>query len=92
MRHSLCATIRRPLTVYEKVDGSNQPSLDYRADGSWRISPPELQAEFRAYLSRLGYRPAQLTQPRLKALVEAFMAERNCNKTAETEQILRDPR
>jgi hypothetical protein len=68
---------------------SNQPSLDYRADGSWRISPPELQAEFRAYLSWLGYRPTRLTPQHLKVLVEAFMAERNCKKTAETEEILR---
>ena len=74
-----------------RLKESNQPSLDYRADGSWRISPYHLQAEFRAYLSRLGHRSLQLTAEQLKPLIEAFMSERNYNKIAETEHILRDP-
>jgi len=72
----------------ERLKESNQPSLDYRADGSWRISPPSLQAEFRTYLSKIGYSSLQFTPARLKQLIEAFMSEREYNKTAEIEHIL----
>lgn len=85
---SLCG--RHPMSV-ERMKESNQPCFDYRIDGSWRISPPHLQGEFRAYLSKLGYHSLQLTPERLKPLIEAFMIERNYNKTDETEHILRHP-
>ena len=74
----------------EKPGNSKYPSFDYRADGSWRISPPELQAEFTAHLAKLGLRPAQLTPQRLKELFEALMSGRGFDKAAETEQIFRD--
>jgi hypothetical protein len=75
----------------QKSNELQRPALDYRADGSWRLSPPDLQAEFRAYLAKLGYRPVHLSPDRLKALIERFMSERNYNRSAEIEQILRDP-
>jgi hypothetical protein len=74
-----------------KPSESQQPSLDYRADGNWRVSPAELQTEFRAYLEKAGYRPVQLSPERLKAIFESFMNERNYMKTNETEHILRRP-
>jgi len=76
--------------VSGKPGNSKYPSFDYRADGSWRVSPSELQAEFTAYLAKLGLRPTQLIPQRLKELFEAFMSERGFDKTADSELIFQD--
>jgi hypothetical protein len=69
------------------MDESKHPSLDYRVDGSWRISPPELQGEFIVYLATLGRKPGSVTPQQVKALFERFAACRTYRKTAELEQI-----